>query len=219
MRNSGYDQLIGVVVEHKWQVEPLSYKLPLEKATPMDQRQIGTFTESVSDRCMTGILGTDHNKQPCTVSPFCWNMMYHHIERAVGYALTHSSLFFFLGKHQGCEKVFTEKLMRDMQAGTGSSASAGEVLARACASIYVEMSDTFAHQPVAGGEDRDVFLEQGFLCAIYGFPQVLRQQWVDLGLSWMSPEEGCIGPLMHGRRLARQTSDEDKLFDLSQPTR
>ena len=195
-KNSAYTQKLGWVVDHSLTAEPLNKTFMVE-GTPLSKRGVFQFGEKNSDLCMKELIGTGPSNQTCTVTPFCWKLMYSHFDVSNGYQLTHNALYFYLAKLLGCGSVIAGKLAADFSPGKNYT-SISDILEKACANVYLEMEDTAAHLPVAPGSDQDLFLEQGALCSIYGYAQVLRNDFVDLGGSWLN-RDGCIPPYRRKR--------------------
>lgn len=79
-----------------------SKKLQKRQYVPQKRRNMISFDEETSDRCMSELTGTglssDSNK-PCQISDRCWGLI--SAKGAEGYTLTHQALFLQLGEVQG----------------------------------------------------------------------------------------------------------------------
>ena len=82
-------------------------KLQKRHYGPQERRNVISFDETQSDKCMVEITGTGTSVnagQPCQVSDECWRLI--SSEGATGYTLTHQALFLLLGEIQGTNKSF-----------------------------------------------------------------------------------------------------------------
>ena len=75
-------------------------KLAKRQFSRQGRRNLISFDESTSDRCISELTGTgSKGSQPCQISNSCWQLI--SAEGAAEYTLTHQALYLLVGEIQG----------------------------------------------------------------------------------------------------------------------
>lgn len=75
-------------------------KLVKRQFSRQGRRNLISFDESTSDRCISELTGTgSKGSQPCQISDSCWRLI--SAEGAAEYTLTHQALYLLVGEIQG----------------------------------------------------------------------------------------------------------------------
>lgn len=139
----------------------------------------GSFDEDVSDACFAELLGsTDRpDATQCSVTQPCWEMMT--APGGTDYRLTHQLLWFLVAKSIGCldHRTVSDRANKKLR----------YLEDRFCSNIYQD-----ATANIDNSDNQDLLLEEMLLCAIVGFEEFLRVDWLQTILSWQSSEYGCF---------------------------
>ncbi|XP_077300503.1 UPF0764 protein C16orf89 homolog [Arctopsyche grandis] len=133
--------------------------------------------EMESDICLSEIIVTNkvHGKNKyCPSSKMCYDVMI--IGQSKGYSKTHRLLYFIIGQIEGCFKC----------GGTKTNLAINNL----CCGIMAEASAI--EESGFALEFKDLFMEQLTLCAVIGYMEVLKPQWIASINDWQRLE-GCWG--------------------------
>ena len=150
----------------------------IDKTLFEKETRISDFDEDASDQCFGELLGADDqtNGQSCLITKSCWDMMT--ASQVKDYRLTHQLLWFLVAKNIGCLENRTVSI------------KANEKFQRLenifCANIYQDVVSNSKNN-----ENQDLFLEQILLCAMIGYEEFLRLDWLRIILKWQDPVYGC----------------------------
>ncbi|BFZ18774.1 hypothetical protein BsWGS_21813 [Bradybaena similaris] len=186
-----------------------------------------TYDETKGDHCFANLMGTfsknDIFTPKCTVSNECWEYMTR--RNTAAYAITHELLYLILGEKTGCLREIQKYL------GKGNATVIRDVQRDICRKIYAEAKNEENNGSVAV-LSQDLFLEQSVLCAILGFQDFVRANWIRMVLGWQTAE-GCFA-MPHGlvavqdelndvqesqRQLIELLNEEARLIDQNYPSR
>ncbi|XP_074925390.1 UPF0764 protein C16orf89 homolog [Chelonoidis abingdonii] len=136
----------------------------------------GCFTEEMSDKCFTYLLGTwKDNGKPCVVTKACRNIMTKF--GCSGYPLSHQLFYFMFAAMKGCSDHL---FLRAQYYKNIFCASMMKI------NLVIE-SNGFKFS------SRDLFMENIMLCGMSGFSDFYKPSWLENILTWQKPEEGCFG--------------------------
>ena len=143
-----------------------------------------SFFDTVqSDACFSELITTS-----CSISETCWTKMTSN--STTSYRLTHQLLWILIAKNMNCANI----------------RSLIQIEHYFCANIYADATFNLINKT-----NEDLFLEQLLLCAIDGFDEFLRFDWLLTILKWQDPLNDCFGEekstMLRGRRhlLVEQT--------------
>uniref|UniRef100_A0A8C0JB75 Chromosome 16 open reading frame 89 n=1 Tax=Chelonoidis abingdonii TaxID=106734 RepID=A0A8C0JB75_CHEAB len=140
----------------------------------------GCFTEEMSDKCFTYLLGTwKDNGKPCVVTKACRNIMTKF--GCSGYPLSHQLFYFmFAAMRLG-------GLLQRGSAFLNFFCAWGSKKVRASPGDKGLNQQPFAQYPVT----TSIF--EIMLCGMSGFSDFYKPSWLENILTWQKPEEGCFG--------------------------
>ncbi|XP_071962248.1 UPF0764 protein C16orf89-like isoform X2 [Antedon mediterranea] len=148
--------------------------------SPKKERGIDDFTEDLSDKCVSNLLGSEMF-EPCTFTNECWHFLT--MPDTSGYTTTHQALFLLIAEKANCMYKIADK------AAEVGLYSIDRLYERICTLIYHEAKQ-LAEMDTFPDDDKDLFMEQIAICGHAGFYQFLNPKWLQLVLSWQS-ESGC----------------------------
>ncbi|XP_067407614.1 UPF0764 protein C16orf89 homolog [Emydura macquarii macquarii] len=137
---------------------------------------IDCFTEEMSDKCFTYLLGTwKDNSKSCIVTEACRNIMTKF--GCSDYSLSHQLFYFMIADMKGCsdhlflaaqyyKNIFCASMMK--------------------INLVIE-SNGFRFS------SRDLFMENIMFCGMSGFSDFFKPSWLETILTWQKPKEGCFG--------------------------
>uniref|UniRef100_A0A452IRC4 Uncharacterized protein n=1 Tax=Gopherus agassizii TaxID=38772 RepID=A0A452IRC4_9SAUR len=153
------------------------------------------FTEEMSDKCFTYLLGTwKDNGKPCVVTKACRNIMTKF--GCSGYPLSHQLFYFMFAAMKGCsdhlflmtqyyKNIFCASMMK--------------------INLVIEsIGFTFS--------SRDLFMENIMLCGMSGFSDFYKPSWLENILTWQKPEEGCFGKPSENSEQPSRVKDQEQLL-------
>ena len=179
-------------------------KLPVDKVQVFTGKK-STWDEVTSDRCMSEVLGSNPNHTKCSFTPLCVNAITD--QRQERYGPTHQILFLTLALMNGCQERFSDILKQHM----GNDVD-GLIESR-CVKVMSEMIGL--EQPAVKEHSRDLYMEQGFVCAIHGYEEFLSLKRLENVLSWQRTV-GCFGNL--NDEDDDEDEDEDEIEDNEEQT-
>lgn len=164
-------------------------KLQKRHYGPQERRNVISFDETQSDKCMVEITGTGTSVnagQPCQVSDECWRLI--SSEGATGYTLTHQALFLLLGEIQGCTPILSKRLEQSNIKG-----GLEQVYNRICSDMYPEMiaREHKGQSNKISVVNRDLYMEQAMVCGSIGYQQFLSHERLKAILTWQR-KDGCF---------------------------
>ena len=159
-------------------------KLPVVKAGLKLKGKNSTWDEATSDRCMSEALGSNPNHTECIFTPVCVNAITDQTQ--VDYGPTHQILFLTLAVIHGCEEKYSEVLKQHLGYDVDG------LIENRCIRIMKEMRAL--EQPNVQEYNRDLYMEQAFVCALHGYEEFLTLKRLGIVLSWQRTV-GCFGNL------------------------
>ncbi|XP_050822431.1 UPF0764 protein C16orf89 homolog [Gopherus flavomarginatus] len=153
------------------------------------------FTEEMSDKCFTYLLGTwKDNGKPCVVTKACRNIMTKF--RCSGYPLSHQLFYFMFAAMKGCSDHL---FLRTQYYKNIFCASMMKI------NLVIEsIGFTFS--------SRDLFMENIMLCGMSGFSDFYKPSWLENILTWQKPEEGCFGKPSENSEHPSRVKDQKQLL-------
>uniref|UniRef100_A0A8C0JBY2 Chromosome 16 open reading frame 89 n=1 Tax=Chelonoidis abingdonii TaxID=106734 RepID=A0A8C0JBY2_CHEAB len=167
----------------------------------------GCFTEEMSDKCFTYLLGTwKDNGKPCVVTKACRNIMTKF--GCSGYPLSHQLFYFMfaamrlgglLQRGSAFLNFFCAWGSKKVRASPGDKGLNQQPFAQypVTTSIFESLGHRFL--VVMVGDILVRLLNCGFmspsvmLCGMSGFSDFYKPSWLENILTWQKPEEGCFG--------------------------
>ncbi|XP_030433745.1 UPF0764 protein C16orf89 homolog [Gopherus evgoodei] len=153
------------------------------------------FTEEMSDKCFTYLLGTwKDNGKPCVVTKACRNIMTKF--GCSGYPLSHQLFYFMFAAMKGCSDHL---FLRTQYYKNIFCASMMKI------NLVIEsIGFTFS--------SRDLFMENIMLCGMSGFSDFYKPSWLENILTWQKPEEGCFGKPSENSEHPSRVKDQEQLL-------
>eukprot|EP00118_Oscarella_pearsei_P027087 m.310751 g.310751 ORF g.310751 m.310751 type:complete len:409 (+) comp54467_c0_seq1:41-1267(+) len=197
-RSSGYDKQMGVVV-----TRPFYATSSLDRET--DPQLAWNHGKNLwpksnklmmSDRCLSS-LANRTNGRSCHVDDDCWKAMT--AFEVSGYWLTHEVIYLILGRTFGCLESMEGRV-------TEKQVSIGHLEDVLCSNVHMEMVEKFPVW-IEPGMGEDLFMEQGAVCGMLGFRNVLKSEWLNFTLH-LQRDSGCLGP-SDGRHFDDEQPDGD----------
>ena len=171
---------------------------------PMDKVEVGKvideskpLNETISDRCLCEVLGSNPNHKKCMFSPLCVKAITD--QHQVGYGPTHQLLFLTLALIHGCEEKYSATLKQY------SGYDVDGLIENRCVRIMSEMMGL--ENPNVKEHSRDLYMEQGVVCAMHGYEEFLNLKRLGNILSWQRTV-GCFGKLDGDDEGKSQDSEE-----------
>ena len=161
-----------------------SRKLPAIKNWEIMSESNRTWDEETSDRCMSEALGSNPNHTKCMFTPVCVTALTDLDQ--VGYGPTHQILFLTVALINKCQLKYSKILKQHLGYGVH------QLIENRCLRIMKEM--VAFEKPRVKEPDRDVYMEQGFVCAVHGYEEFLSLKRLKNILSWQR-EFGCFGKM------------------------
>ncbi|XP_039347932.1 UPF0764 protein C16orf89 homolog isoform X1 [Mauremys reevesii] len=153
------------------------------------------FTEDMSDKCFTYLLGTwKDNGKPCVVTKTCRNIMTKF--GCSGYPLSHQLFYFMFATMKGC---LDHLFLRAQYYKNIFCASMMKI------NLVIE-SNGFKFS------SRDIFMENIMLCGMSGFSDFYKPSWLENILTWQKPEEGCFGKPSENSEHPSRVKDQEQLL-------
>jgi len=154
-------------------------------------RLTGEYEEGVGDSCFEYLVGTKvlangTRSEKCTIPKYCVSVMTSRGKKE--YAATHQLLYVMQSKRVGCN----EKLRHEL-----GHAGISHFEQHSCSKIYEETSQASMTGQVAL-DKQDLFLEQVMVCALLGFQDFFKSEWLNMILTWQY-KNGCFGDENPGR--------------------
>ena len=179
-------------------------KLPVNKVQVVEYGAAETeWDEETSDRCMSEVMGTNANHTECTFTPLCVKAITDRRQEA--YGPTHQILFLTLALMHGCQQQYSEVLKQHLGYGVDG------LIENRCVRVMSEMIGI--EQPYVKKTSRDLYMEQGFVCAMHGYGEFLSLKRLKNILSWQR-QVGCFGNLTD----EDEDEDEDDIQDDEEQT-
>lgn len=170
-------------------------KLPADKVKVIKvKNESSTWDEATSDRCMSEVLGTSPNHTKCSFSPTCMNAITD--LHQVNYGPTHQILFLTLALMNGCEAKYSAFIAQRLGYDVNG------LIENRCVRVMSEMLGL--EEPRIQVEARDLYMEQGFVCALHGYEEFLSLKRLRDVLSWQRTV-GCFGKMT-----GEDDGDDDK---------
>uniref|UniRef100_A0A8C3RW11 Chromosome 16 open reading frame 89 n=1 Tax=Chelydra serpentina TaxID=8475 RepID=A0A8C3RW11_CHESE len=156
---------------------------------------IGCFTEEMSDKCFTYLLGTwKDNGTSCIVTKACRNIMTKF--GCSDYSLSHQLFYFMVADMKGCsDRLF----LRAQYYKNIFCASMMKI------NLMIE-SNGFRFS------SRDLFMENIMFCGMSGFSDFYKPSWLETVLTWQKPEEGCFGKPSENSEHPSRVKDQEQLL-------
>ncbi|XP_028395060.1 UPF0764 protein C16orf89-like [Dendronephthya gigantea] len=161
-----------------------SRKLPAIKNRGIVNESNDTWDEETSDKCMSEALGSNPNHTKCTFSSVCVTALTD--QNQVGYGPTHQILFLTIALMNKCEIKYSKILKPHLGYGVHG------LIENRCNKVMNEM--IALEEPRVKEADRDVYMEQGFVCALHGYEEFLSLKRLRNILSWQRLF-GCFGKI------------------------
>lgn len=153
------------------------------------------WDEEISDECMSEVLGTNSNHTKCLFSQKCIEALTD--KQQTKYGPTHQILFLTLALIKKCDKKYSEILVDHIGFDVQGT------IENCCVRVMNEM---LAMEEDGVSEDQqDLYMEQGFVCAMHGYEEFLSLKRLVNILSWQEIS-GCFG----------NRSSEPDYYDLSE---
>lgn len=158
-------------------------RLPEGEVKPTKITDVNSYLdERISDKCMSEVLGTNSNHTECLFTLTCRKAITD--LNQVGYGATHQILFLTLALMHGCEDKYSEDIK--VRLGYGCNG----LIEDRCVKIMSEMIGL--EHPKVETRDRDLYIEQGLVCALHGYEEFLSLKRLADILSWQRGV-GCYG--------------------------
>lgn len=175
-----YERFLGTI--NKPYMTPYEPQEFTEEPGPIGY--LSSYDEERGDACYSRMLGTFHEGgrilPSCNITHQCWDFMT--TEGSTDYFITHQLLYLIIIDHMGCREI-VEKYV--------GGKSVREVQSKLCSKIYQE-SRHLSQEGKVNARKKDLFLEQTVLCGPLGFEDFMRQDWMDMVLSWPDRRLGCF---------------------------
>ena len=172
----------GVVVRPFYATSSLDRPVDVDSAWKSAHVPPEVMTTKMSyqnDRCLSAIANG------CRIEDACWKTMTSY--GVSGYALTHEVLYLILGHtFDGC---FSK--MKTLSQDDGVDIDRMETVL--CSNVYLEMVEAYPRW-IEPGMGEDLFMEQGMICSLLGFGDVLKPEWLHFMLRLQRNDTGCFGP-------------------------
>lgn len=149
------------------------------------------FDLEQSDACFSELIG-ESPSQPatCSISETCQKKMTSTL--TTGYRLTHQLLWILIAKNLNCPNI---RLLTNFEDYF-------------CANIYADATSNLINQT-----NQDLFIEQLLLCAIDGFDEFLRIDWLSAIFKWQHPLYDCFSGDSEISRVRRHLLFEEMMSD------
>uniref|UniRef100_A0A8C4Y2Z6 Chromosome 16 open reading frame 89 n=1 Tax=Gopherus evgoodei TaxID=1825980 RepID=A0A8C4Y2Z6_9SAUR len=179
------------------------------------------FTEEMSDKCFTYLLGTwKDNGKPCVVTKACRNIMTKF--GCSGYPLSHQLFYFMFAAMKGCsDHLFlrTQYYKNIFCASMMKINLVIESIGFTFSSRDLFMENSILHNPSPAPISYFVqLLNCGFmspsvmLCGMSGFSDFYKPSWLENILTWQKPEEGCFGKPSENSEHPSRVKDQEQLL-------
>uniref|UniRef100_A0A8C8SD02 Chromosome 16 open reading frame 89 n=1 Tax=Pelusios castaneus TaxID=367368 RepID=A0A8C8SD02_9SAUR len=156
---------------------------------------IDCFTEEMSDKCITYLLGTwRENDKSCIVTDACRNIMT--MSGCSDYSLSHQLFYFMIADIKGCSDHL---FLRAQYYKNIFCASMMKI------NLMIE-SNGFRFS------SRDLFMENIMFCGMSGFSDFFKPSWLETILTWQKAEEGCFGKPNEDFEHSSRVKDQEQLL-------
>ncbi|XP_072464599.1 UPF0764 protein C16orf89-like isoform X2 [Notamacropus eugenii] len=178
-------------------LQPEFWKLPLSWSNTSSSMiyskfdNSNSFPEKLSDSCMTLLLGSTENSQPCNVTKLCTELMT--APRQSGGELVRQLSYFQIAKMKKCSSDLFRQSKHYMDILCSNMMELN---------LKIEKNGSLF-------QNKNIFMINIMLCGFSGYSDFYKIHWIKNILSWQNSKEGCYWeiiftgnqPLMRGKHL------------------